>query len=81
MSRFPRRRSSPALADGLILLVLTIGFYWKLTLSGQYTWLAGPDLAYQVLPWYQFQAGEWHAGRVPLWDPYQWAGQPLLAQA
>ena len=81
MSRFFRRRSSPALADGLILLVLTIGFYWKLTLSGQYTWLAGPDLAYQVLPWYQFQAGEWHAGRVPLWDPYQWAGQPLLAQA
>jgi hypothetical protein len=33
-----------------------------------------------VLPWYQFQAGEWHAGRFPLWDPYQW-GQSLIGQA
>src|SRR5881628_3374038 len=63
-----------------LLLAIFICFFWKLVLPGQYTWLDGPDYAYQVLPWYQFQAAEWHARRLPLWDPYQWGGQPLLAQ-
>ena len=64
-----------------LLLCIFIGFFWKLVLTrNQYTWLEGPDYAYQVLPWYQFQAAEWHHGRFPLWDPNLWAGQPLLAQ-
>lgn len=69
-------------AAAWVLLTLgMIGFYWKLVLTDQFTWLAGEDLAKQVLPWLQFQAGEWQAGRIPLWDPFQWAGQPLHAQA
>jgi len=55
-------------------------FYWKLTLSRRYSWLDSPDFAYQVLPWYQFQAAEWHAGRFPVWSPYEWAGQSLIGQ-
>src|SRR5262249_19655514 len=43
-----------------LLLVIYIGSFWKLVLANQYTWLDGTDYAYQVLPWYQFQAGEWH---------------------
>ncbi len=39
-----------------------------------------PDLAYQVLPWYQFQARAWHEGVFPLWDPHQWSGQPVIGQ-
>ncbi len=65
----------------LLLLALTVGFYWKLVLTDQYTWLESPDLAYQVLPWYQFQAGEWNQGSFPLWDPYLWGGQSLIGQA
>jgi hypothetical protein len=66
----------------LALLFLTIAaFYWKLTLTPQFTWTRGPDLAEQVLPWFQLQAAEWHAGRFPLWDPYVWCGQPLVGQA
>ena len=57
------------------------GFYWKLTFTRQFDWMSGPDLAEQVLPWFHVQAQEWHAGRIPLWDPYLWAGQPLLGQA
>jgi hypothetical protein len=78
MSRLARFRflSAPS-----ILLLISIAFCWKLVLTNQYTWLEGPDLAFQVLPWYQFQAGEWHSGSFPLWDPYHWAGQPLLGQA
>jgi hypothetical protein len=67
----------PALA---FLLVVTAGFYWKLTISREYTYLEGPDLAIQVRPWLDYQAREFHAGRFPLWDPYEWAGQPLIGQ-
>lgn len=64
-----------------VLFLVTVGFFWKLVLTDQYTWLDSPDLTNQVLPWFQFQAGEWHRGRIPLWDPHLWAGQPLLGQA
>src|SRR5215212_1358559 len=79
-----RTRARPWIAQialPALLLVIFTGFFWKLVLvRNQYTWLEGSDYAYQVLPWYQFQATEWHHGRVPLWDPYLWGGQPLLAQ-
>ena len=65
----------------LVLALLVTGFYWKLVLTDQYTYLESSDLARQWLPWMTFQAYEWHAGRVALWDPNLWMGQPLLAQA
>ncbi len=68
-------------AAPVLLVCLVIGFYWKLVLTNQFTWLASSDLSSMVLPWFQFQASEWHSGRIPLWDPYSWGGQPLLAQA
>jgi hypothetical protein len=68
-------------ASALLLFLLVAGFFWKLVLTNQFTWLAGADIASQVLPWYQFQASEFHAGRFPFWDPNQALGQPLLAQA
>ena len=74
-----RRRAGAWAPPALLLLVLVL-FYWKLTLSNQYSWLDSPDFANQVLPWFQVQAGEWHAGRFPAWDPYMWGGQPLPGQ-
>src|SRR5690242_13615451 len=64
----------------VVLFAIVVLFYWKLTLTRQFTWLATPDLANQVMPWFQLQAGEWHARRFPLWDPYIWGGQPLFGQ-
>ena len=64
-----------------ILLIITVLFFWKLVLSNQYTWMEGGDVSRQVLPWFQFQVGEWQKGRFPLWDPYSWGGQPLIGQA
>jgi len=64
-----------------ILLAIVILFHWKLVLTHQYTWLETPDMANLVLPWLQFQAGEWHHHRFPLWDPNSWFGQPLFGQA
>ena len=81
----PGRNQPPAglsrLAAALLLIALICGFYWKLTLSSKFTWLTGADTTSQVLPWLQIQAREWHAGRIPLWDPYSWLGQPLIGQA
>src|SRR5437763_351077 len=70
-----------AIAGPTLLLAIFVCFFWKLLLTNQYTWLESPDTANQVLPWYQYQAGEWHQGRIPLWDPYLWGGQPLAGQA
>jgi hypothetical protein len=62
------------------LFLLIAGFYWKLTLSDQYTWLENPDQALQVRPWLDFEARELHAGRLPFWDPYLRGGQSLIGQ-
>src|SRR5713101_3588490 len=75
------RRAANLVAAPLLLLAIIIGFYWKITLTRQYTWLDDPDLAYQVLPWLQFQAQQWHQGIFPLWDPNEWGGQSLIGQA
>ena len=62
------------------LLLLTVGFYWKLVLTRQYTWYDHPDMIYIEVPRLNFQAREIHAGRFPLWEPHIWGGQPLVGQ-
>ncbi len=64
----------------MALLAVVVLFHWKLTLTRQYTWLENPDMANLVLPWLQFQAGEWRHHHFPLWDPNSWFGQPLIGQ-
>jgi hypothetical protein len=71
----------PRLRFPLLLLVVLIGFYWKLTLTRQYDWLWGPDLAQQVLPWMDEEARQWHHLTFPVWDTHEWTGQSLIGQA
>ncbi len=71
-----RRFAGPGL-----LLIISILFHWKLVLTNQYTWLEAGDIGSLILPWFQFQAGEWHHWRFPMWDPNSWTGQPLFGQA
>ena len=73
-------RRLTSLAGPVLLLVICIGFYWKIVLTDQYTYLESPDLANQFLPWLQMQAAELHRGKIPLWDPYLWGGQSLIGQ-
>jgi hypothetical protein len=80
MSEFSKRWPS-SLTFPLVLLLIISGFYWKLTFTYQFDWLWGPDLAQQVLPWFEEESRQIHHSRAPLWDPHAWAGQPLLAQA
>jgi uncharacterized membrane protein len=37
-------------------------------------------MAFQVRPWLDFEAREIHAGRIPLWNPYEWGGQTNIGQ-
>jgi hypothetical protein len=70
-----------SLAGPLILLAIVIGFFWKIVLTDQYSWLETPDLAYQVVPWLQYQAQQFHMHRFPIWDPFMFGGQSLIGQA
>jgi len=76
----PRKAARSRLAWTGLLLLICIGFYWKLVFTDQYTYLDSPDLANMELPRFQFQATEWRHLRFPLWDPHQWCGQPFLGQ-
>ncbi len=70
-----RRLTYPLLiALGIVLI------FWKITLSGQFTWMNGDDTVQQVLPWLQMQAREWHRWHFPVLDPFHWAGQSLIGQ-
>ena len=69
------------LAGPGLLFVISMLFHWKLVLTNQYTWLEAGDIGSLIMPWFQFQAGEWHQLRFPMWDPNSWTGQPLFGQA
>ncbi len=64
--------------DPFLLLLLNITYYWKIVLTNQFTWLDSPDMTNMVLPRFEFMTAEWHHLRFPVWDPFQWAGQPFL---
>lgn len=74
--RFRRRlRAAPWLAALLLpLLVL-----FAPALAGRT--LAFRDVTHYYRPLYELVAHEWRAGRVPLWNPYENAGQPLMADS
>jgi hypothetical protein len=61
-----------------MLALLMIGLNWRLLFSTEFTWLELPGIYEHTLPLMQFQAGEIHKYRLPLWDPYTNAGRPLL---
>jgi Bacterial membrane protein YfhO len=68
------------LAPPLVTVLGVITVFWKLALTKQYTFLASPDLANQVMPWLQTQVYAIRHWSVMLWDPYEWMGQSLIGQ-
>ena len=71
------RRTAAAIG---ILTGAIVLFFWKIVFTHQFDWIWGPDLAQQVLPWFEIEARMVHGGHLPLWDPSFWCGQPLLGQ-
>ena len=62
----------------MFLIVTT--FYWKLTLTRQFTFLESLDQADQILPWLDLDVSALKHGTIPLWTPYEWDGQSLIGQ-
>ncbi len=75
----PRIWSEVALVT--ILALLPLLFFWRLITPNPADRLviAGGDFTEQYFPLRAFTAGEWVQGRVPLWNPYLYGGQPALA--
>jgi hypothetical protein len=68
----------PVLGLGVLLALLLVVFRPVLFEGDQF---AFRDSSCFYYPLYLRVQGEWHAGRWPLWDPWQNAGIPLLGNA
>jgi len=66
-------------AIGVLTLAIVL-YFWKLVFTHQFDWMWAPDAAQQVLPWFEIQARQFHAGHLPLWDSSFWCGQPFFGQ-
>ncbi len=75
-----RRRVLAACRGPAILFAIVALMFWKLVFTRQYTWLDSPEVAAQILPWFQLQASSVQHWSLTLWDPYQWCGHPLAGE-
>src|SRR5512139_3319759 len=73
----PERFVKHRLAITAIVLLLTLWVFGEALPSGRN--LAHRDLGVFHYPLLQLVQSEWDAGRWALWNPYENAGEPLLA--
>ncbi len=64
-----------------LLLVLPLFFYWRILTPGALDRGSFPngDFGEQFYAFAKFAYGELSQGRLPLWNPYTYAGHPFLA--
>jgi hypothetical protein len=77
------RRSRPAIRElGLaaVLLLATLGFFWRILFTSD-AWkpAGGGDLVSFLFPTYRFAGASLRAGTLPLWNPHLYGGAPFLA--
>ena len=73
------RRILPTLVGLGSLLGLTLACFGDALFEGEQ--FAFRDAAHFYYPLYRVVQDEWAAGRVPLWDPWETGGMPLLGAA
>jgi hypothetical protein len=63
-----------------ILLLATLGFFWRILFTLD-AWKpgGGGDLVSFLFPVYRFAAASLRAGDLPLWQPHLYSGTPFLA--
>jgi hypothetical protein len=69
------------LYDFLLLLALCLLFFWRAlapSLADRLSFAPG-DFFDQFVAFARFEASRLHAGQLPLWNPYTFAGHPFLA--
>ena len=66
------------LATGLLAL-LTLIFFWPVVLGNAWIPRGGGDSVSFIYPMYRFASQSLWQGTIPLWNPYQYAGAPFIA--
>jgi hypothetical protein len=68
------------LVPAAILLLATLGFFWRILFTGD-AWkpAGGGDLVSFLFPTYRFAAASFGGGILPLWNPHLYSGAPFLA--
>lgn len=72
-----KRRIDLAAASTLALIV--IAFFYPLWGQGGWLPYGGGDSVSFLYPMYRFIAASFSDGQIPLWNPHQYAGYPLIA--
>lgn len=67
------------IAAFIILVVLTLLFFWKILLTNLI--LVGVDTFLYFYPYKAYASEALRQGRLPLWNPYLFMGAPLLANS
>ncbi|MCB0064647.1 MAG: hypothetical protein KDE19_21135, partial [Caldilineaceae bacterium] len=70
-------RAADIFAGGL-LLVLTLGFFWRTASGDVYQPADGGDLVSFLFPTYRFAAAQLQQGHLPLWNPTLYGGAPFI---
>lgn len=79
MTSVVRRARSDGFALGALWLLVAI-YHARLFLPrGLRTYVVEGDFSRQFFPYRHFAASEWWQGRIPLWNPYVFAGHPFFA--
>ena len=73
----------PAIRDlgaAAVLLLATLGFFWRILFTPD-AWkpAGGGDLVSFLFPIYRYAAANLSSGTLPLWDPHLYGGAPFLA--
>ncbi len=76
MEAFDVKKAAVCLVPA-VLMALTLGVFAPVVFGGRT--FAFRDGAHFYPPLWRLTAHEWSAGRLPLWNPYENLGQPLLA--
>lgn len=77
-----RLRTAGWVRDAAALSILALAvllFFWPVILGRAWIPRGGGDAVSFIYPMYRFAAQSLHAGTVPLWNPYQYAGAPFIA--
>ena len=77
----PRRRIPPDVLAVLVLVALWVLYFWRIFTPATQDALSltEGDFSGQFVAFFGYQVERLHDGAVPLWNPYNYAGHPFLA--
>ncbi len=79
MSRFFKSPHRYAVFSLILLVVITLIYFWRITFSGMI--LARGDVYSYFYPLWDARSAAFRAGHIPLWSPDVFMGVPLLANS